>query len=243
MNNKIYMFLTILIVLSFMALAETTVSRTVADDGTVIASFTELDSFGNQLDESLTEGATFVADSWGDTLCHLNDDDKKIKCSLEEKTGSITYKVQGTGTISGKISSYNPDNNPPEGTTEVFALSDETFDIPVPCKDEEYNEEVTECSATCGPGKTTTTYIKIQDLTCVADKLSITETCNLGPCDGDLEAKINLLKERISVILDLEYAPENPNDPQLEGYDYADGDKFAIVGQIAKALKDYFTPK
>ena len=76
MNNKIYMFLTILIVLSFMALAETTVSRTVADDGTVIATFTELYSFGNQLDESLTEGATFVADSWGDTLCHLNDKDK-----------------------------------------------------------------------------------------------------------------------------------------------------------------------
>jgi len=48
MNNKIYMFLTILIVLSFMALAETTVSRTVADDGTVIATFTELYSFGNQ---------------------------------------------------------------------------------------------------------------------------------------------------------------------------------------------------
>jgi hypothetical protein len=71
--------------------------------------------------------------------------------------------------------------------------------------------------------------------TCIPD-------CSNHQVSGnDLEAKIDLLQARISVVLDQDYQ-KDANNAELDEYEYT-ADKLTIVGQIAKALKDYFTPK
>ena len=150
-----------------------------------------------------------------------------FEINIDEK--SIIYNAKSENIISNIIPSVN---NPATVTITAGAPTDCVLE-------EDYTGPVEgTCSEPCGDGLKTMTYTKEAGNLCVGEEMVIENiVCKIKECDNDLD-KIDLLKARISRVLDPEYVSTDPN--VIDDYEYANDDSLNIVGQIAKALKDYF---